>query len=73
VVLVDECDAPVADHIADQELAMANAKVLHGFYRTLKASIEYLRFVFVAGVARFVLTSMDSGPNNIQDLSLDLE
>jgi hypothetical protein len=73
VVLIDEYDAPVIDHIDDQKLAAANAYVLRKFYGALKNNVEYLRFVFVTGITRFALTAMDSGPNNLEDLSLEPE
>jgi hypothetical protein len=71
VFLVDEYDAPVSKHTGNLTLAEANASVLHDFYTALKNNIKYLRFVFVTGITRFALTSMDSGPNNFQDLSID--
>jgi hypothetical protein len=70
VILVDEYDAPVTDHISDMKLAVANRNVLHDFYRAIKKNINYIHFAFVAGITRFALTAMDSGPNNFKDISL---
>jgi hypothetical protein len=71
VVLIDEYDAPISRHIEDLPLAKANSEVLHGFYSTLKTINKYLHFVFVTGITRFALTAMDSGPNQLKDISLD--
>jgi hypothetical protein len=71
VVLIDEYDAPVTRAMANKELAQANAKVLHNFFATLKTVRKYLRFTFVTGITRYALTSMDSGPNHLVDISLD--
>ncbi|MDR1080903.1 MAG: ATP-binding protein, partial [Deltaproteobacteria bacterium] len=73
VVLVDEYDAPVTDHISDKELALANRKILHDFYRSMKNNIDYIHFAFVTGITRFAMTSLDSGPNNFKDISLSPE
>ncbi|MDR1080198.1 MAG: ATP-binding protein [Deltaproteobacteria bacterium] len=70
VILVDEYDAPVTDHLSDMKLAYANRTVLHNFYRSLKASLKYVHFAFVTGISRLAMTSMDSGPNNFTDISL---
>jgi hypothetical protein len=70
VILVDEYDAPVADHVYDKDLALANRNVLHDFYRSMKQNIKYIHFAFITGITRFAMTSMDSGPNNFKDISL---
>ncbi|MDR1038646.1 MAG: AAA family ATPase [Deltaproteobacteria bacterium] len=70
VVLVDEYDAPVIDHILDLKLASDNCKVLHDFYRSMKTNIDYIHFALVTGITRFAMTSMDSGPNNFKDISI---
>ncbi|MDR1039829.1 MAG: AAA family ATPase [Deltaproteobacteria bacterium] len=73
VVLIDEYDAPVTRHIADQTLASDNRDVLHDFYAALKENYEHVRFSMVTGITRFALTSMDSGSNNFVDISLSPE
>ncbi|MDR1037688.1 MAG: ATP-binding protein [Deltaproteobacteria bacterium] len=70
VILVDEYDAPVTDHILDEELAKANRTVLHDFYRSVKSNLRYIHFAFVTGITRFAMTALDSGPNNFKDISL---
>jgi hypothetical protein len=71
VILVDEYDAPVTDHISDRNLALACRNVLHDFYRSIKSNLDYVRFAFVTGITRFAMTAVDSGANNFLDISLD--
>jgi hypothetical protein len=73
VILIDEYDAPITKHIGNLNLAQANRTVLHDFYASLKNLDAFLRFVFVTGISRFALTSMDSGANNLDDISLEPE
>jgi hypothetical protein len=70
VILVDEYDAPVTDHILNEDLANANRTVLHDFYRAVKSNLRNIHFAFVTGITRFAMTALDSGPNNFRDISL---
>ena len=70
VVLVDEYDKPILDHIVDAELAEANRNVLRGFYGILKSMDQYIRFTFITGVTKFTKTSVFSGINNLRDITL---
>jgi hypothetical protein len=70
VVLIDEYDFPVTTNMDNQKLARANAKVLHNFFSILKKTTA-IRFTLVTGITRYALTSMDSGPNHLNDISLD--
>ena len=70
VVLIDEYDKPILDHIPDIERADANRVVLRDFYGILKSMEDYIHFVFVTGVSGFACTSMSSGLNNLHDISL---
>jgi hypothetical protein len=71
VILVDEYDSPVTTYMSNRELAESNRDVLHGFYQAMKTNIEYIHFAFVTGITRFAMTSLDSGPNNFRDISLN--
>ncbi|MDR1081451.1 MAG: AAA family ATPase [Deltaproteobacteria bacterium] len=73
VILVDEYDSPVTTHMSNRELAKSNRDILHGFYQAMKTNIEYIRFALVTGITRFAMTSLDSGPNNFRDISLNPE
>ncbi|MDR1164779.1 MAG: AAA family ATPase [Deltaproteobacteria bacterium] len=73
VVLIDEYDAPVTRNMGNLKVAQANAEILHAFFAILKdpdvASKTLL--TLVTGITRYALTSMDSGPNHLNDISLD--
>ena len=70
VVLVDEYDKPILDHIDVIEIAEANRQVLRNFYGILKSMDPYLRFTFITGVSKFSKTSIFSGLNNLSDITL---
>ncbi|KZX12185.1 ATP-binding protein [Methanobrevibacter curvatus] len=71
VVLIDEYDKPIIDNMDDLAIVDANSKVLCSFYEILKANDEYLRFVLITGVSKFSNTSIFSGFNNSDDITLD--
>jgi len=73
VVLVDEYDKPILDNIEDTEKAVEIREVLKDFYSVLKASDQYLKFVFLTGVSRFSKVSIFSGLNQLNDITLDTE
>jgi hypothetical protein len=73
VVLIDEYDYPILKHITNTPLALEMQEVLRGFYTSIKGLDEYLKFVLLTGVTKFSRTSIFSGLNNLNDISLDLE
>ena len=70
VILIDEYDKPILDHIDDINTAKANRKVLRGFYGILKSLDPYLRFIFITGVSKFTKTSLFSDLNNLKDITM---
>lgn len=70
VVLIDEYDKPILDHITNAEKAESFREVLHEFYGILKSMDPYLRFVFITGVTKFTKTSIFSGLNNLRDITM---
>ena len=70
VVLIDEYDKPILDHIDDIKTAGANRQVMKGFYGLLKSMDKYLRFSFITGVSKFTKTSIFSGLNNLKDITM---
>lgn len=76
VVLVDEYDKPLIEHLGKGEAGLAtgqaNRDVLRSFYGVLKETgvAEALRFVLLTGVSRFSRVSVFSALNNLQDLSM---
>jgi hypothetical protein len=70
VILVDEYDKPIIDHIDTLERAKKNREILGDFYGVLKYSDPYLRFAFLTGVSKFSRVPLFSGLNNLQDMTL---
>ena len=70
VVLIDEYDKPILDHLNRIETAEANRQVMRGFYGILKSMDPYLRMTFITGVSKFTKTSIFSELNNIRDITM---
>jgi len=70
VILIDEYDKPIIDHITDIKKASQNREVLREFYSVLKGSDKYIKFVFITGVSKFSKVSIFSGLNNLKDITL---
>ena len=70
VVLIDEYDKPMLDHINDIPTADGNRQALRGFYGILKSMDPHLRFTFITGVTKFTKTSIFSGLNNLRDITM---
>mgnify|MGYP001071564796 CR=1 FL=1 len=69
-------DAPITRVLAigdDNRKAIENREVLHGFFATLKGLDTYIHFQMVTGVSKFARTSLFSGANQLNDISLDPE
>ncbi|UCH94445.1 MAG: AAA family ATPase [Candidatus Aminicenantes bacterium] len=71
VILIDEYDKPIIDHIDNSPVAIENRKILKTFYEALKRTEDYLKFVLITGVSRFSKVSIFSGLNNLTDLTVD--
>ena len=71
VILIDEYDKPILDHITDKEIARANRDRLKGFYSIIKDLDEYIEFVMITGVSKFAKMNLFSGLNNLNDISID--
>ncbi|MDR0912035.1 MAG: AAA family ATPase, partial [Methanobrevibacter sp.] len=71
VVLVDEYDFPIIDNMSNLDIAEANRETLSDFYQVLKTYDEYIRFIFLTGVSKFVKTSVFSKLNHLDDISID--
>ena len=68
VILIDEYDKPLIDHINNPEEAFRQQEILRSFYSVIKASD--VEFVFLTGVTKFSKTSVFSGLNNLIDLTI---
>jgi len=71
VILIDEYDYPIIKNILDSSLAAKNREILRSFYGCIKGLDDYIRFLFLTGVSKFSKTSIFSGVNNLNDISLD--
>jgi len=70
VVIVDEYEKPVHDHIADPPTAGKMRDVLASFYGSLKGCDEHIDKLFITGIGRMVRTSIFSELNQMLDLTL---
>jgi hypothetical protein len=71
VLIVDEYDKPILDHLGDPQKAEQVRDELKAFYAPLKALDQHLRFVFLTGVSKFSRMSIFSELNNLEDLTLN--
>lgn len=71
VLLIDEYDKPIIDHIEDLEKAKTNREILKSFYSVLKDNDVHLELVFITGVSKFSKVSIFSDLNNLTDITLD--
>jgi len=71
VVIVDEYDNPLLETIDNPDLHQQVRRDLRGFYSVLKASYQYLRFVFLTGITKFSHVSIFSVLNHLDDITLD--
>ncbi len=73
VLIIDEYDKPIIDHIGNPELAIEMRSFMKSFYGILKGARieENLRFLFMTGVSKFSKVSVFSELNNLNDMTLD--
>lgn len=70
VILIDEYDHPIIKNINNSELAVQCRDVLRDFFGVIKDLDDYLKFVLITGVSKFSKTSIFSGLNNLEDLTV---
>ena len=73
VVLIDEYDKPLIDHLHNQEVAEGNRRLLQSFFGALKSLDEYIEFTFITGVSKFSKVSLFSGANHLNDISMSAQ
>ena len=77
VILVDEYDKPIIDHLGRGEAAMETARdnrdILKSLFGVLKDTdiSPLLRFVFITGVSKFSRVSIFSELNNLRDITMN--
>lgn len=69
VVLIDEYDKPILDHLHSPVEADKQREVLKSFYDGFKGLDSYMKTIFITGVSKFSKTSIFSGLNNLTELS----
>ena len=72
VVLVDEYDRPVVNHMFNDNLDEISAQ-LRAFYALLSDLDEYLRFVFIVGESKLAQTTVFNAMNSVVDITTDLQ
>ena len=70
VVLIDEYDNPILDHVTEIGTADVIRNILRIFYKTLKSADPYIKFMFFTGVSKFTKTSVFSSLNNLTDITM---
>ena len=70
VILIDEYDHPIINNLKNLALAEECRQELHNFLIVLKDLADSIKFVFITGVSRLSKTSIFSGLNNLNDLTL---
>ena len=69
VVLIDEYDKPILDHLDNVKMAEKVRTKLRLFYSSLKDADPYLDFVFITGITKFTKVGVFSTLNNLDDIS----
>lgn len=71
VILIDEYDKPLIDNLENLNAAKEIRETLKNFYTIIKASDQYIRFVFITGISKFSKIGVFSSMNNLDDLTMD--
>lgn len=70
VLLIDEYDAPLSEHLDDPEVFRKIRRILASFYATVKTTEGSLRFLFMTGITKYSQTGIFSELNITDDRSL---
>ncbi|MCX7653967.1 MAG: AAA family ATPase, partial [Fervidobacterium sp.] len=70
VLLIDEYEKPILDHISDKDKAKQMRDILRQVYTKIKSLDKYLRFVFLTGITKYTKAGVFSTLNNLADISL---
>ncbi|NUU96576.1 ATPase AAA [Marinitoga sp. 1135] len=71
VILIDEYESPILEHINDKKKAEKFRGFLREFYKKIKTKDAYVKFVFITGITKFTKTGVFSALNNLSDISLN--
>lgn len=70
VLLIDEYDKPITNHLTDLKKAERNRKYLRNIYEVIKANSGNIHLLFVTGISKFAKMSIFSVVNHLDDISL---
>lgn len=70
VLLIDEYDKPISDHLTIPDLAERNKNWLRNIFEKIKAREGIIRFFMLTGISKFAKVSVFSVLNNIEDITL---
>ena len=70
VVIIDEYDAPLLDVVHEKENLQPLHRIMQYFYSPLKMLDPYLEFTFITGITKFPQSSIFSGLNNLDNISM---
>jgi len=75
VILIDEYDAPLLANLDNPIKAQAIQKVMKNIFSVLKSldGKNHIKAIFITGVTKFSKTSLFSGFNNLNDMTLEPE
>ncbi len=71
VILIDEYDKALIEIMNDPERLGDATDTLRPFFSVLKTADEHIKFAFITGVSRFRNTTIFSGFNNPNDISMN--
>ena len=73
VVLIDEYDKPLIDHLHNPEVVEGNRQLLQSFFGALKSLDKHIKFTFITGISKFSKVSLFSGANHLNDISMSAQ
>ena len=71
VILIDEYDKPITDHLDNPEVAGRIREFLKSVFVRMKGNDAHIRFALLTGVSKFSKVSLFSGMNQITDISMN--
>lgn len=70
VILIDEYDKAIIDHLSNTELAIEMREIMKGFFTILKGNDGQIRFLLLTGVSKFSQAGVFSNLNHLADITL---
>ncbi len=70
VVILDEYDAPLLDHLHTPEKLSEVRRIMQEFYQMVKVCDADEQFVFITGITKFSQLSIFSTLNNLRNISM---